>query len=85
MPSKINKSGQKYYDYRQDPNLNSLQQAHMRGEIDLYNNTEAYKEDWYHKGAKYNPIPGTKVRDDLPPIYIQWKDDYRRRHVQRNK
>jgi hypothetical protein len=71
----------KYYDYRKDPTLNSLQQAHIRGEINLYENTEAYTEQWYHKGMKYYPISGTRVKEDLPPIYIQWKDAYRRNYV----
>jgi len=68
----------RHYDYRTDPNLNSIQLAHMKGELNLYENIEAYKEQWYHKGDTYYPIPNTKVREDLPPIYIQWKDAYRK-------
>ena len=68
----------KYYDYRVDPTLNSLQQAHIRGEINLYENVETYKEQWYHKGDTYYAILGTRVQEDLPPIYIQWKDAYRK-------
>ena len=79
MPNKDNvKPNGMRYDYRIDPTLNSLQQAHIRGELSLYENVEAYKEQWYHKGDTYYPLPDTKVREDLPPIYIQWKDAYRR-------
>ena len=68
----------KTYNYREDPSLNELQKAHIRGEINLYEGVEAYEEQLYHKGDVYYPIPGTKRRNDLPPIYIQWKDHYRR-------
>ena len=68
----------KRYDYREDPSLNELQKAHIRGEINLYEGVEAYTETWYHNGDNYHPIEGTKKRYDLPPIYIQWKDAFRR-------
>jgi len=68
----------KRYDYREDPSLNELQQAHIRGEINLYEGIEAYSEKWHHKGDVYHPIKGTRKRNDLPPIYIQWKDQFRR-------
>ena len=32
-----------------------------------------------------HPVPGTKHRNDLPPIYMQWKEDYRKRHVSNRK
>jgi hypothetical protein len=69
------------YDYREDPNLNELQLAHIRGEINLYDSIPATKQDWYHdkKGNNHYPIEGTKVDANLPPIYLQWKDDYRKR------
>ena len=79
----------KRYDYRKDPNLNELQKAHIRGEINLYEPVETYTEQWT-KGTKYDPvtktvgldpapIPGTRKATTLPPIYIQWKDDWRKR------
>jgi len=67
------------YDYRTDDNLNSLQKAHIKGEINLYEPVEAYKQEWYHKGKEYHPV-GSPVQEDLSPIYIQWKDDYRKRN-----
>ena len=35
----------------------------------------------YGKFISAHPVPGTKRRNDLPPIYLQWKEDYRKRHV----
>ena len=72
-----------HYDCRVDDNLNELQKAHIRGDINLYRPIECYEEQWYHgldhnKDTTYYPIEGTKVREDLPPIYIQWKDAYRK-------
>ena len=32
-----------------------------------------------------HPVPGTKHRNDLPPIYMQWKEDYRKRYVSNRK
>ena len=73
-------SGQRY-DYREDPTLNELQQAHINGDIDLYKPIEAHKEQWYHDRKTYYPIEGTKRRDDLPPVYLQWKEDHKRRKL----
>jgi len=75
----------KYYCWKDDDTLNPLQLAHIAGEINLYANTEAYSEEWYHKGSTYYPIPGTRKLNDLPPIYIQWKDAYRRANVWTDK
>jgi hypothetical protein len=80
-----------YYDWRTDDSLNELQMMHIRGDIDLYEPVEAYKEAWEHvkhQTGHYlssKAVPGTKVREDLPPIYIQWKDDFRRRHAKNRK
>jgi len=69
-----------YYDCKKDPNLNEIQRAHLRGEINLYEPVEAYTESWHHKGDVYYPIKGTRKPANLPPIYIQWKDAFRKRH-----
>jgi hypothetical protein len=56
--------------------LTPLQQNH-----EVYEPIEAYSEQWYHdrKGDNHHPIEGTRVRNDLPPLYLQWRDDYKRR------
>ena len=66
----------KHYDYRLDGTLNELQIMHMNGEIDLHEPIEAYFEKYDKKGK---PIPGTRVRKDLPSIAQQWKSDHSRR------
>jgi hypothetical protein len=70
-----------YYDYREDPSMNELQQAHIRGEINLYEPVVTHTEQWKHdnKGDNHHPIEGTRRASTLPPIYIQWKDDHRKR------
>tara|TARA_R100000152_G_C6628255_1_gene76697 strand:+ start:157 stop:498 length:342 start_codon:yes stop_codon:yes gene_type:complete len=65
--------------------LNKTQVDHLEGKINVYENIETYTEKWYHKGNKYYPIEGTKVSDELPPIYIQWKDEYRKKHVRKKR
>ena len=79
----------KRYDWREDTTLNSLQQAHIRGELNLYATVESYTERWFHKGDEWYPLPNTRIREDLPPLYIQWKDSYRtqqrRLNARRNK
>ena len=63
-------------------NLNATQLAHFRGEFNIYDPIEAYKVKWFHKGDVYYPCADTAEREDLPPVYIQWKDAYRRnKHV----
>jgi len=62
--------------------LNSLQYMHLNGEIDLYLPIEAYAEDWDHvtdKEGKFvsaTPKVGTRRRNDLPPVYMQWKKEF---------
>ena len=80
-PSKEAQEGLRYARLH-DPTFYSKSQAdHIMKKINLYEPIEAYREKWYHnnKTGKYNPIPNTKQRDDLPPIYLQWKEDYKRR------
>ena len=64
-----------HYDYRKDDTLNSTQMAHIRGELDIYRPVQTYEEQWTHDNRKqtWAPIDGTKKRNDLPPIYMQWK------------
>ncbi len=76
----------KTYDYRDDDNLNSIQQAHIRGEINLYKPIEAYSQNFdtvYVDGVFVKAIPlGDPRRNDLAPIYMQWKRDYAKRFKQ---
>ena len=67
-----------HYDFRVDDTLNELQKAHVRGDIDLYRPIECYQEQWNHdnKTQTWSPIEGTKKRNDLPPVYMQWKAAY---------
>lgn len=67
--------------------LNEFQQAHLRGEIDVYKPIEAYAEDWEHVvdaqgnfvGAR--PIPGTRRRADLPSLAEQWRIAAKKRSI----
>jgi hypothetical protein len=69
-----------YYDWRTDDSLNELQMMHIRGDIDLYEPVEAYTERWTHQGGNWAPIEGTRKLAPLPPIYIQWKDAFRKQN-----
>ena len=82
-PSKEVQEGIRYGRLH-DPTFYSKSQVdHIMEKINLYEPIEAYREKWYHnnKTGKYYPIPNTKQRDDLPPIYLQWKEDYKRRFM----
>ena len=66
--------------------LHSLQRDHHEGKINLYDSIEAYSVKWTHvidrntkEFVSASPIMETSRREDLPPVYIQWKDDYRSR------
>lgn len=68
--------------------LNNLQLAHLRGELDVYEPIKAYSEKWTTKFKQTgywedfesaSPVPGSRVRSDLPPLYMQWKDAARAR------
>ena len=70
-----------------DPPLTDLQRS-----VNVYEPIEAYTEKWTHKenrktgeflGAE--PVPGTRKRNDLPPLYIQWKEDWKNRFASRPK
>jgi len=69
-----------YYNCRDDENLNTLQKMHMAGELDLYQPIEQCSQKWHHdnKTQTWYPLPGT-TRNDLPPIYMQWKHSYARK------
>jgi len=79
------KIGGKKFSAQEEGLLNSLQQAHIDGELDLYEPIEAYAEEWEHVTDKYGrfikafPKPDTRSRKDLPTVAQQWKEDYRRR------
>jgi hypothetical protein len=51
----------------------------------VYEPIETYSEKWKHEVDKNGtmtkafPIEGTRHRSDLPPLYIQWKQDWKRR------
>tara|TARA_R100000458_G_C8087870_1_gene119845 strand:- start:200 stop:538 length:339 start_codon:yes stop_codon:yes gene_type:complete len=59
-----------------DTSLTKLQES-----CNVYDPIEAYEEEWKHddKTGTGTPIEGTRQRSDLPPLYIQWKDDWKRR------
>ena len=72
---------------RINASLNATQLAHRRGLIDVYEPIEAYEERWVTKYKKIgywedyessHPVEGTQRRNDLPPIYLQWKEAARR-------
>tara|TARA_R100000458_G_C8211287_1_gene198665 strand:- start:322 stop:660 length:339 start_codon:yes stop_codon:yes gene_type:complete len=52
----------------------------------IYEPMEAYSEDWIHHTdnngifIKAEPVEGTRVRNDLPPLYQQWKTDWKNRN-----
>ncbi len=65
--------------------LNSLQQAHVNGKLDVYASIEAHTEEWVHnvdKDGNYInafPKPNTRRRQDLPSLAEQWREDAKRR------
>ena len=67
--------------------LNNLQVQHLKGELDLYKPIEAFsmrydtKSDKNKQYVSASPSESTRRRNDLPPIYMQWKEDYRKRYV----
>jgi hypothetical protein len=76
-----------YYNCHDDPNLNPIQRQHLAGDIDIYKPIEAYSERWKTNTKKNgywedydsaHPIEGTRKRNDLPPVYMQWKEDFMR-------
>ena len=72
----------KRWSYKDNLNsLHSLQIAHHNGTLNLYETIEAYDEQWVHpkNSDKFWKKPETRNRNDLPPVYIQWKDEYRKR------
>lgn len=70
----------------QRTNLNSFQEAHLRGEINVYKPIEAYAEEWVHEEDKDGnfirayPKPGTRRRSDLPSLCEQWRDNIQRKN-----
>ena len=68
-----------HYDYHKDSKLNDLQLKHMSGDINLYEPIEAYSQAWDHdnKAQTWAAKEGTRKRNDLPPVYMQWKQAYK--------
>jgi len=70
--------------------LNNIQKAHINKELNVYAPIECYSEQWRHvtdkKGNHVSayPIPGTKKKDNLPPVAEQWKRDFAK-NLKRNK
>jgi hypothetical protein len=70
---------------KENRNLTQLQQTHVAGDINLYAPVEAYEEQWEHIEDKEgnflsaSPLPGTKKRNDLPPVSVQWQQDFKAR------
>jgi hypothetical protein len=76
----------KSYDWKKDlKNLNQTQLDHVKGIINIYEPIEAYKMKWFHKGKVYYPLTNSLVKENLPPVYIQWKDAYRKKKHGRSR
>jgi len=78
-------TGERYNWADNRDTLNSTQLAHADGTFNIYEPVEAYKVAWFHKKDVYYPIDGSKKREDLPPVYIQWKDAYRKKKHARSR
>jgi hypothetical protein len=69
--------------------LNHYQNMHISGEFNIYKPIEAYAEEWVHvadEDGNYisaHPKPGTRVRQDLPPLAEQWRRDAEMRSKRR--
>ena len=59
----------------------------LQTEYNVYEPIVAYRERWNHEEDKQGnfisaePIPGTREQHDLPPLYVQWKQDWQRRFL----
>ena len=80
-PSK--KLNGKRWNYRDNlSSLHSLQQSHHEGKINLYSPIKAFSEQWKHVVDRHkgcvtsHPIEGTRRRNDLPPVAVQWQQSY---------
>ena len=62
------------HGYQSPLPLNNIQQAHIRGELDVYEPIIAYSLEYNRDG-----IVISRRRNDLPPIYMQWKQAYAHR------
>jgi len=81
------------YTIAEDTTLNKYQRMHLNAEINIYEPIEAYSQDYKHishtskdkYGLFRSAVPvGEKKRNDLPPLYLQWKEDYRRRYANKH-
>ena len=73
------------HDQLFDGVLNRLQRAAVVHSLDLHSATPAWKSVWIHEEDKdgvmikaYKSPDHETIRADLPPIAIQWKQDYGR-------
>ena len=79
----------KRYDSKLDTSLNSLQKEHVQGDINIYETIITHTEKWVHlkedgiygRFIAAEPVPHTRVQNNLPPVYLQWKEDYRKRRL----
>ena len=81
---------QEFYKNNPNPNLlgkaKDLSLTNLQESVNVYEPIEAYTEKWNHREDKKtgkflgaDPVPGTRNRNDLPPLYIQWKEDWKYR------
>ena len=78
----------KRYDAKKDDTLNKYQRMHLNGELNVYEPIVAYSRQYDHItstskgrfGMFVEAIPKSEPkRNDLPPLYLQWKEEYRKR------
>ncbi len=89
--TKFRYKGQVIHINRSSPvthDLSALQKLHVLNQINVYEPIKSHEEKWETKTKRTGywedyvdarPIPSTRRRNDLPPIYMQWKDDWSRR------
>ena len=67
--------------------VTNVELTHLQKTVDVYEPIEAYVQKWTHvtdnegNFVSASPVEGTKKRNDLPPLYLQWKADYRKRFL----
>ena len=76
---------QRNHGVRIDKEISTYPLTEIQKSYNIYDPIEAYVEEWEHESTKDGvfinayPKPGTRRRSDLPPLYIQWKQDWSRR------
>ena len=74
----------KRWNYKENlSSLHSLQRAHHEGSLNLYAPIQAHTEEWVHlidrktkRFIRAYPKLGTRKRNDLPPVAVQWQQAY---------